>query len=96
MLRSQTAPVDCLENLRMTTSSLEPAIRLTSRETDVLRLLAQGHSYTEVGHALGVSLHTVTTHIKNVYRKLDVHSARAAVWRALELELLGEASAGWR
>jgi len=76
--------------------ALETSVRLTARETDVLRLLALGHSYTQVGDALGVSLHTVTTHIKNVYRKLDVHSARAAVWRALELELLGEASAGSR
>jgi len=77
-------------------TALAPGVRLTCRESDVLRLLAQGHSYTQVGDALGVSLHTVTTHIKNVYRKLDVHSARAAVWRALELELLGEASAGSR
>ena len=75
---------------------LETTVRLTTRETDVLRLLALGHSYTQVGDALGVSLHTVTSHIKNMYRKLDVHSARAAVWRALELELLDEASAGSR
>jgi len=75
---------------------LETAVRLTSRETDVLRLLALGHSYTQVSDALGVSLHTVTSHIKNMYRKLDVHSARAAVWRALELDLLDAASAGSR
>jgi len=78
------------------------ALRLTAREADVLRLLARGLTYTQVSDALGVSLHTVTTHIKNVYRKLEVHSARAAIWRALELKLLGEnlepaaASAGWR
>lgn len=77
-------------------NSLEVAIRLTARESDVLRLLARGLTYTQVSDALGVSLHTVTSHIKNVYRKLEVHSARAAVWRALELELLGEASAGSR
>jgi DNA-binding CsgD family transcriptional regulator len=77
-------------------TSLEATVRLTARESDVLRLLARGLTYTQVSDALGVSLHTVTSHIKNVYRKLDVHSARAAVWRALELELLGEASAGWR
>jgi ATP/maltotriose-dependent transcriptional regulator MalT len=75
---------------------LETTVRLTTRETDVLRLLALGHSYTQVGDALGVSLHTVTSHIKNMYRKLDVHSARGAVWRALELELLDAASAGSR
>jgi DNA-binding CsgD family transcriptional regulator len=65
-------------------------IRLTSRETDVLRLLARGCSYSQVGDRLGISLHTVTSHIKNAYRKLEAHSARAAVWRAMELQLLGE------
>ena len=37
---------------------------------------------------LGVSLHTVTTHIKNIYRKLDVHCASAAVMRAVDLKVL--------
>ena len=77
-------------------NSLEVAIRLTARESDVLRLLARGLTYSQVSDALGVSLHTVTSHVKNMYRKLEVHSARAAVWRALELELLGEASADSR
>jgi ATP/maltotriose-dependent transcriptional regulator MalT len=69
---------------------MDTTIRLTSRETDVLRLLARGCSYSQVGDRLGISLHTVTSHVKNVYRKLEVHSARAAVWRAVELRLLGE------
>ena len=70
--------------------AMAPLVRLTSRETDVLRLLARGCSYSQVGDQLGISLHTVTSHIKNVYRKLEVHSARAAVWRAVELRLLSE------
>jgi len=37
---------------------------------------------------LGVSPNTVTSHIKNAYRKLDVHCAAAAVMRAIELRLL--------
>jgi len=62
---------------------------LTLREVDVLRLLAQGCSYFEIGARLGVSVNTVTSHIKNSYRKLAVHSAAAAVMRAVELRLLG-------
>lgn len=61
---------------------------LTARETDVLRLLSRGYTYSEVGDRLGISVHTVTSHIKNCYRKLAVHSGTAAVTRAAELGLL--------
>lgn len=62
---------------------------LTSRETDVLRLLSVGATYKNISRELGISLHTVGTHIKNSYRKLAVHSAAAAVMRAVQLGLLG-------
>jgi len=61
---------------------------LTSRETDVLRLLASGCTYAQIGARLGISIHTVTSHIKNSYRKLAVHTAAAAVTRAAALQLL--------
>lgn len=61
---------------------------LTLRETDVIRLLASGCSYGEIAQRLGISAHTVGSHIKNAYRKLDVHCAAAAVMRAVELNLL--------
>jgi ATP/maltotriose-dependent transcriptional regulator MalT len=64
------------------------SLPLTSREIDVLRLLARGCTYTQIADRLDVSLHTVASHIKNLYRKLDVHSARAAVWRAVQLRLV--------
>lgn len=70
---------------------MDTAIHLTSREQDVLRLLARGCTYSQVSERLGVSMNTVASHIKNIYRKLDVHSARRAVWRAFELRLLVEA-----
>lgn len=66
---------------------------LTARETDVVSLLAQGCTYEQIGLRLGISLHTVTSHIKNLYRKLEVHSAAAAVMRSVELRLLGPAEA---
>jgi ATP/maltotriose-dependent transcriptional regulator MalT len=62
---------------------------LTTREVDVLGLLAQGCSYAGIGERLGISAHTVASHIKNAYRKLEVHCAAAAVMRAVELQLLG-------
>ena len=61
---------------------------LTSREGDVLQLLAHGCTYEQAAARLGISVHTVTSHIKNCYRKLDVHCAAAAVMRAIELRLL--------
>lgn len=63
---------------------------LTAREVDVLKLLSRGYTYAEIGQKLGISLHTVTSHIKKSYRKLGVHSAAAAVTRAADLGLLGK------
>lgn len=63
---------------------------LTPREIQVLQLLSFGCSYATIGAQLGVSVHTVTSHIKNAYRKLDVHTAAAAVMRAVQLRLIGQ------
>jgi len=71
---------------------MDTSARLTSREMEVLQLLARGCTYIQVGDRLRMSVHTVESHVKNVYRKLDVHSARAAVWRATELRLLAAAN----
>jgi DNA-binding NarL/FixJ family response regulator len=61
---------------------------LTARETEVLQLIAKGFTYAEVAKSLAISLHTVTSHIKNAYRKLAVSSGPAAVARATALGLL--------
>jgi DNA-binding CsgD family transcriptional regulator len=53
--------------------------RLTCRESEVLQYLARGCTYIRIGDRLGVSVHTVESHVKNIYRKLNAHSARAAV-----------------
>ena len=68
--------------------TMDLAVRLTAREADVLRLIARGLTYAQVAEQLGMSAHTVTSHVKNAYRKLDVHSGPAAVMRAIELRLL--------
>jgi DNA-binding CsgD family transcriptional regulator len=68
--------------------AMDMTVRLTGREAEVLRLLARGRTYAQAADQLGMSAHTVATHVKNAYRKLDVHSAAAAVMRAIELRLL--------
>ena len=67
---------------------------LTSREITVLRLLSAGCTYRKIGTSLGISEHTVTSHIKNLYRKLEVHTAAAAVMRAVQLRLLEQGGPG--
>ena len=62
--------------------------RLTTREAEVVRLLAVGCTYVQIADRLGVSAHTVASHIKNLYRKLEAHSGRMAVMRAMQLRLL--------
>ena len=69
-------------------SDVELKERLTAREADVLRLLARGRTYAQAAEDLGMSAHTVATHVKNAYRKLDVHSAAAAVLQAVRLGLI--------
>lgn len=61
---------------------------LTLREADVLRLLAAGCSKKQIARRLGISAHTVVSHVRNTYRKLQVNSAAAAVMRAVQLEIL--------
>ena len=65
---------------------------LTRREAQVLELLGAGYRHTEVAERLGVSPHTVSSHAKNIYRKLGVRSAVAAVRLAMELRLIGRTS----
>jgi DNA-binding NarL/FixJ family response regulator len=52
---------------------------LTDREREVLCLMGSGKSNTEIAETLVVSDNTVRTHLSRIYRKLGVHSGRAAV-----------------
>lgn len=61
---------------------------LSPREQEVLALIARGFSYVEVARLQGLTVHTVRTHIKNLYAKLSVHSKTEAVFEATRLGLL--------
>jgi DNA-binding NarL/FixJ family response regulator len=56
--------------------------RLSSREAEILTLVANGHSGPEVASRLGLSLHTVNTHLRNCHAKLDASNRVQAVNRA--------------
>jgi DNA-binding NarL/FixJ family response regulator len=61
---------------------------LTSQETRLLRLLADGHSYQAAGDQMDISVNTVRSYIRNVYDKLHVHSKSEAVTKALRRGLI--------
>jgi DNA-binding NarL/FixJ family response regulator len=62
--------------------------QLSARENEVLKLIAAGFTSTEIGARLGISTETVNTHIKNMYRKLNVHTRAQAVNLATKRQLL--------
>ncbi len=61
---------------------------LTSRETEVLELLAKGKSYSTIADELFVDKETIRTHIKNIYWKLEVHSKAEAIEKATKERLI--------
>lgn len=65
-----------------------PDALLTPRETEILNAIARGFSYAETASLLHLSVQTVHTHLKNIYRKLAVHSKTEAVFEADRRRLL--------
>lgn len=62
--------------------------RLTPQETELLKLLIEGHHKKTAARELGISFHTVSFHLKNIYEKLRVHSKTEAVAKALREKLV--------
>ena len=63
-------------------------IPLTSRELDVLRLLAEGASNKVIAHWLGISVHTVKFHVRSLFDKLDAVGRTDAVAHAVRLGVI--------
>jgi DNA-binding NarL/FixJ family response regulator len=64
------------------------ALAITARERDVLALLVDGHTTADIAKALGIGVGTAQTHLKNLYRKLDVSSKAGATAVALRQHLI--------
>ncbi|HEY0913449.1 MAG TPA: response regulator transcription factor [Solimonas sp.] len=73
-------------------TAADPATRLSARESDVLNLVAKGYAYAEIGAALDISVNTVGSHVKQIYRKLAVRSRGEAVFEAIQRGLIGDLS----
>lgn len=62
--------------------------RLTPQETELLKLLVEGHHYKTAADEMGITTNTVSFHLKNIYAKLQVHSKTEAVSKALRERLI--------
>jgi DNA-binding NarL/FixJ family response regulator len=61
---------------------------LTPHESELLKLVVDGHHYKTAARELGISTNTVSFHLKNIYSKLQVHSKTEAVAKALREHLI--------
>jgi len=62
--------------------------QLSQRQLEILRMLAEGHSYKACAASLDVGLDTIRSHVRKIYERLHVHSRSEAVWKALQGGLL--------
>jgi DNA-binding NarL/FixJ family response regulator len=75
-----------VQSFHKTRSAVPAREALTDREEEILRLIARGYRSKEVAEALGISVQTVETHLRNIYDKLHVRSRAGAVARFLTRE----------
>ena len=66
----------------------EATYHLTPQENELLKLLADGHHKKTAAHEMGISVNTISFHLKHIYEKLQVHSKTEAVAKALRERLV--------
>jgi two-component system nitrate/nitrite response regulator NarP len=64
----------------------DPVDSLSDRQLEVLRLVAEGHSYEEIGKRLFISANTVKFHLRSIYMRLGVRNRVAAARMLSERE----------
>jgi DNA-binding NarL/FixJ family response regulator len=81
-----------LDGFSRTSAGFEPKLpqrnRLTTREREIVQLLAEGKSSKEVAVALGISVKTAETHRANIMRKLELHSVSELVRYAIKNQII--------
>jgi DNA-binding NarL/FixJ family response regulator len=71
-----------------TSFSKNESFNLTDRETEVLKFLVDGMSYKRITEKCFISIDTVSSHVKNIYKKLQVHSKSEAVAKAIKGKII--------
>ncbi len=79
---------NAVENAAENTADRAGDVALSQREKEILLLASKGFNYPEMGKLMGISPHTVTSHVKKIYRKLAVHSRGEAVFEANRMGLI--------
>jgi DNA-binding NarL/FixJ family response regulator len=86
------SPVIATKVLRLFKSNLsqnkDESFNLSNREKDILKCLVEGMSYKMIADTCFISADTVNGHIKNIYKKLQVHSKSEAVVKAIKGKLI--------
>lgn len=77
-----------LRLFREFTPPVQASYRLTPQEHELLKLLVDGHHKKTAAAELGISINTVSFHLKHIYEKLQVHSKTEAVAKALRERLI--------
>jgi DNA-binding CsgD family transcriptional regulator len=67
----------------------DPSVHLSAREVEVLRLIAKGYTSPEVAQLLALSGHTVSSYVRDIYRKLGISSRAEATIEAVRRGLTG-------
>jgi DNA-binding NarL/FixJ family response regulator len=70
------------------TDHVEETAELTAREQEVLACLVDGFTYGQSAERLGIAFETVRTHVRHIYRKLQVRNVKQAVRRAVRERLI--------
>lgn len=74
---------ECADRSRRNNLDSNGDVQLTPRETDIVRAISKGMSNKEIAESLFLSVHTVTTHRRNISSKLGIHSASAMTLYAI-------------
>jgi len=80
--------IDEFKTMSKPEKSQGPALKLTDRELEVLRLVAKGLSNRDVANHLAISENTVKNHVRNMLEKLQLHSRMEAVMYAVRAKLV--------